>query len=73
MVRVEALIKTKIVVKKQSVACFVLHCGTGFGIAKQDICALHHEFLQGKGLFRIVKFWTGLTSEARDTHGMVAE
>lgn len=33
-----------------------MHCGTIFGIAKQKICALHHEFSEGRDLFRIVKF-----------------
>ncbi|WP_157259130.1 hypothetical protein [Burkholderia ubonensis] len=51
----------------------ILYCGTVFGIAKQDICALHHEFLQGKGVFRIVKFLTNLMSEARDRRGMAAD
>ncbi|WP_196786509.1 hypothetical protein [Burkholderia territorii] len=45
MVRVERFLETKIHQKKQRLISIILYCGTFFGIAKQRICAMHHEFL----------------------------
>jgi hypothetical protein len=45
MVRVERFLETKNISQKQWLIAYVLYCGTIFGIAKQPICAMHHEFL----------------------------
>ncbi|WP_321804689.1 hypothetical protein [Burkholderia sp. BCC1993] len=55
MVRVERFLETKILLLKQLDISHVLYCGMIFGIAKQRICAVHHEFLQSRDLFHIVK------------------